>query len=144
VSEHGAGGTVRDGGGAGPAMRLDRWLWCARFFKSRSLAARLCAASRVRVNSRVVSKASAAVRVGDVLTFPQGQAIRVIRVDALADRRGPASEARLLFEDLDPPVPRGAGADIATAAPPAMRDTGAGRPTKADRRALDRFRGQAG
>ncbi|MBI4182452.1 MAG: RNA-binding S4 domain-containing protein [Proteobacteria bacterium] len=88
------------------AQRVDRWLWFARFFKSRSEASRLCAGRRVRINRRVIDKAHALVRVGDVLTFPQGRLIRVVRVAGLGVRRGPAAEAGALFDDLDPPPPR--------------------------------------
>ncbi len=109
-------------------LRLDKWLWHARFFKSRSLAARICAGGRVRLNRKPQHKPSALVRVGDVLTFPQGRNIRVVAVAALGERRGPASEAVRLYRDLAPPEPSG---------PPPAR-TGA-RPTKADRRALDRL-----
>lgn len=84
-------------------LRLDKWLVCARFFKSRSLASKLCAAGKVRVNRRRVAKAHVAVRRGDVLTFPQGRHIRVVRVLELPGRRGPAAEARSLYEDLAPP-----------------------------------------
>ena len=82
-------------------QRLDRWLWCARFFKTRGLATRLCQSGRVRVNRRPVQKAHHILRVGDVLTFPQAGAIRVVRVEALAERRGPAPEAARLYETLD-------------------------------------------
>ena len=82
-------------------QRLDRWLWCARFFKTRGLAARLCQAGRVRVNRRPVKKAHHLLRVGDILTFPQAGGIRIVRVEALAERRGPAPEAALLYRNLD-------------------------------------------
>lgn len=117
-------------------QRLDKWLWFARFFKSRSIAARLCAARRVRVNSIVVSKAHALVKPGDVLTFPQGIDIRVIEIVAPGERRGPATEARALYNDLDPPPDRKPRGDPA----PGSRDRGAGRPTKADRRAISRLK----
>ena len=85
----------------GPArMRLDKWLWCARFFRSRALAARACEDGGVRVNGSRVTKAHHAVRPGDVLTFALGSNIRVARVRALADRRGPATDARALYDDL--------------------------------------------
>ena len=84
------------------AIRLDKWLWQARFFKSRATAARLCSAGRVRVDSEVVTKAHYLIRAGDVLTFPQARDIRVVRVIELGVRRGPASEARTLYEDLAP------------------------------------------
>lgn len=84
-------------------QRIDKWLWVARFFKTRSSAGALCEARRVRVSSRVVDKAHSLVRVGDVLTFPFGDTIMVARVEALAERRGPASAARLLYSDLTGP-----------------------------------------
>jgi len=86
-------------------QRLDKWLWYARFFKTRSLATRVCAASRVRINRVVVAKANAALKIGDVLTFPQGSRIRVVEVAALGERRGPATEARALYTDLAPDLP---------------------------------------
>jgi ribosome-associated heat shock protein Hsp15 len=86
--------------GHGPGQRLDKFLWSARFLKSRSLAAALCAAGRIRVSGRVVDKAHTLVRVGDVLTFPLGPGIRVVRILALPTRRGPAAEARTLYEEL--------------------------------------------
>lgn len=85
-------------------QRLDKWLWSARFFKSRTGAAALCAAGKIRMSGRVISKAHVTVRVGDVLTFPLGRHIRVVKVLQLAARRGPATEARSLYEDLNPPV----------------------------------------
>lgn len=85
---------------ADAALRLDKWLWHARFFKSRSQAAAFCAEGRLRLNRRHIGRASAALRVGDVLTFPLGNAIRVVRVLALGKRRGPPAEARTLYQDL--------------------------------------------
>ncbi len=84
-------------------LRLDKWLWHARFFKSRELAAALCTSNRLRCNGLIVGKAHFNVTPGDVLTFPLGRHIRVIKVTALGERRGPAVEARGLFEDLAPP-----------------------------------------
>jgi ribosome-associated heat shock protein Hsp15 len=81
-------------------LRLDKWLWQARFFKSRSQAAAFCGEGRLRLNRRHIDRASAALRVGDVLTFPLGNAIRVVRVAALGKRRGPPAEARTLYVDL--------------------------------------------
>ncbi len=120
----------------GDAIRLDKWLWYARFFKSRSLAAKLCQGNRVRVNRAAVGKPSAMIRVGDVLTFPQGTRIRVVEVCRLGNRRGPAAEAQTLYRDLAPPEPRPATGDAA----PARRARGVGRPTKAERRAIERLR----
>lgn len=118
------------------AQRLDKWLWFARFAKSRTVASRLCAEGRVRINRAIAGKASATVRPGDVLTFPQGPHIRVVRVAHSGARRGPAEEARRLYEDLSPPAPRESA--------PEGRERGAGRPTKRDRRAIDRMQGEGG
>ena len=90
-------------------LRLDKWLWQARFFKTRGLAAALVTKGRVRVNGQPAARASRGVGAGDVLTFPQGNAIRVVRIVALGDRRGPAPEARGLYDDLDPPAQAGSG-----------------------------------
>jgi ribosome-associated heat shock protein Hsp15 len=124
----------------GPAgtLRLDKWLWYTRFLKSRSLAAKLCATGRVRISGRVVTKAHQPVRVGDVLTFPLGPHIRVIEVKALGLRRGPSAEARLLYSDLSPPPARPPGE--AEPAGSGRREAGAGRPTKAERRAIERLK----
>jgi len=79
--------------------RLDQWLWFARFVKSRSLAARLCAAGAVAVNGSPVKKANHLIRVGDIVLVPQGGWQHTVRVAALGMRRGPAAEARLLYEE---------------------------------------------
>ncbi len=84
-------------------LRLDKWLWFARFFKSRSLAAKQVEAGAVRLSGAPVAKAHQTVKPGDVLTFAQGGHIRVIRVKALGTRRGPAPEAQALYEDLATP-----------------------------------------
>ena len=122
----------------GPGQRLDKWLWGARFFKTRSLAGRQCEGGRMWVDGATVTKAHFAVRPGMVLTFVQGRHVRVIKVLALAERRGPAAEAQTLYDDLDPPTPR---PDETEAADPTgktpTRAPGSGRPTKRDRRALD-------
>lgn len=128
---------MTDGVPAG-SQRLDRWLWFARFFRSRTTASKFVAAGRLRVNSERVEKAHYGLKIGDVLTFPQGRLIRVIRVAALGTRRGPAPEARQLYEDLEPPAPPGRSEE--DQAPAAARPPGTGRPTKAERRATDRFR----
>ncbi len=83
-------------------MRLDKWLWQARFFKSRSIAAELIEDGHVRVNGTRISRPGRDITQGDTLTFPQGNRIRVIRILALGLRRGPAAEAQALYLDLDP------------------------------------------
>lgn len=119
---------------AGP-LRLDKWLWAARFFKTRSLAAAACGGGKVDVNEEA-AKPAKAVRIGDLVrvTLPGGK--RILKVRALSDRRGPASEARDLYDDLTPPEPPRARQ---AAAP--LRMPGAGRPTKRERREIDRLRG---
>ena len=106
-------------------IRLDKWLWQARFFKTRRLAADLVSAGRVRVDGQLVGKPARAVGPGDVLTFPQARMVRVVRIVACGTRRGPAPEAQALYEDLTPP---------ADARPANPRYDGTGRPTKKDRR----------
>ncbi|WP_170419278.1 RNA-binding S4 domain-containing protein [Ruegeria arenilitoris] len=109
-------------------MRIDKWLWHARFFKTRSLAAKQVSGGHVRVNGDRAQKPAQTVGPGDVLTFAQGRVIRVVQVEILGVRRGPATEARTLYTDLteekDNP-PQNPGFE------------GKGRPTKKDRRALD-------
>ena len=119
-------------------MRIDKWLWFARFVKTRSLASKLVIDGRMRVNGAPTQKAHYAVKSGDVLTFPLGPHIRVIKVLDLGTRRGPAAEAQTLYEDLDPPRK----IESTTAPPPAFEDrgAGAGRPTKRDRRATERLK----
>lgn len=85
---------------AEPTLRIDKWMWYARFFKSRSQATQIAAKGRIRVDGRVVRRAHHTVKVGDILTFPQARRIRVVRVLALGTRRGPAPEAQTLYEDL--------------------------------------------
>ena len=110
-----------------PTIRLDKWLWHARFFKSRSLAADIVATGKVRVDGTPVSKPSRAVGPGDVLTFVKARDTKVVRILACGERRGPAPEAQTLYEDLSPePVPFQAN----------PRFDGKGRPTKRDRRNL--------
>jgi ribosome-associated heat shock protein Hsp15 len=83
--------------------RLDKWLWHARFYKSRTLATGACCAGRIRVNGERVLKAHHPIKSGDVLTFPLGPHIRIVRVLGIAARRSSPAEARLLYEDLAPP-----------------------------------------
>lgn len=80
--------------------RIDKWLWHARFYRTRPLAQRAAEAGSIRLNGRRVEKPGAGVKPGDVLTLPAGAEVVVVRVLALAARRGPASEARLLYESV--------------------------------------------
>ena len=106
-------------------QRLDQWLWHARFFKTRGLATKLVSGGHVRVDGTRVSKPAFALRPGLTLTFPQARRVRVVRVEALATRRGPATEAQSLYSDLTPPEEKLA---------PNPRFEGKGRPSKKDRR----------
>ena len=106
-------------------IRLDKWLWQARFFKSRSLAAGVVSAGKVRVDGTPATKPARAVGPGDVLTFPKETDVKVVKILACGVRRGPAPEAQALYEDMSPePVRR----------PKNPRFEGKGRPTKKDRR----------
>ena len=84
----------------GRGQRLDKWLWHGRFVKTRSLASRLVADGKVRVNREKVVKPSHTVQAGDVITGTFGGHVRVVKVLGLAERRGPPAEARTLYEDL--------------------------------------------
>lgn len=153
-------GTEDLAGAASSSQRIDKWLWYARVAKSRTLAADLVQAGRVRVNRLKTDKPSATVKIGDVVTITVRGRVRILRVDAAGTRRGPASEAQSLYEDLTPsPVgdpaerplgPAGNGhLETAQHPPPtssqvAQREPGSGRPTKRDRRALDRIRNGKG
>jgi len=108
-----------------PLIRLDKWLWQARFFKTRTLAAKVVSGGHVRVNGTKTAKPAHRVGPGDTLTFPQGREIRVVRILELGERRGPATEARTLYQDLTP---------IKDSDPPAPRYEGKGRPGKKERR----------
>jgi len=83
-------------------IRLDKWLWQARFFKTRGLAAKAISEGRIRVNAARVAKPATSVTIGDGLTFVQGGRVRVVRIRALGVRRGPAPEAQLLYEEVEP------------------------------------------
>lgn len=118
-------------------QRLDQWLYFARFFKTRSLAAQVVRTGKVRIGHRKAAKASATVSAGETLTFPQGGRIRVIEVLRPAARRGPAAEAAELYRDLTPPQPR---LKTGKSTRPGRRPRGAGRPTKKQRRQIDRLK----
>src|SRR5256712_7421985 len=114
------------------SLRVDKWLWAARFFKTRSLAAAACAGGKVDVNDGA-AKPARLVRVGDLLRLTQGGDKRILKVQALADTRGPAPVARALYEDLTPPAP-----PRTRRAPPPWRTPGAGRPTQRERPEVER------
>ena len=97
-----AGPSGKPNPAAAPSLRLDKWLWQARFCKTRAVATDLIEAGSVRVNGTRVTRPGRDITPGDVLTFPQGPHIRVVRILALGLRRGPATEAQALYFDLDP------------------------------------------
>jgi ribosome-associated heat shock protein Hsp15 len=123
-------------------MRVDKWLWQARFFKTRAKTSELAASGRLRINSERCQRASQAVKPGDTLTFPQGRVIRVIRIEAIGERRGPAREAATLYSDLSPAPDQEATEDTAglSLSAPITRASGSGRPTKRERRETDALR----
>jgi ribosome-associated heat shock protein Hsp15 len=114
-------------------------LWFARVVKSRTIAADLIESGKARLNRSKVLKPSQGVRAGDVLTVAVGPRVRVLKVLALGERRGPALEARLLYEDL---TAVSDGAPVSPTADGGVRLPGSGRPTKRDRRQTDRLKGQ--
>lgn len=118
------------------AVRLDRWLWAARCFRTRSLASQACAAGHVKLNG-TSAKASKMVRPGDHIVIRTSRGDRILDVAALSERRGPASVARELYIDKTPPPPpkEEVGVEVS-------RERGLGRPSKRDRRKLDRLRGR--
>ncbi len=121
------------------SLRIDKWLWYARFFKSRTLASKLCTSGKLRLNSQLICKGHATLKQGDVLTFPKENNVRVIKVVSIASRRGPARDAIKLYEDLEPPQLHDFKEKKKTLGV-AIREAGSGRPTKAERRAIDKLR----
>lgn len=120
-------------------MRIDKWLWSARFFKTRADANRLVASGKLRLDGDVMAKPHRNIKVGQTLVFPKVDDIRVIKILAMATRRGPATEAATLYEDLDPPQPK-IKASSGGIKPFEERDRGTGRPTKRERRKLDELK----
>ncbi len=132
----------KPGVSAASSQRLDKWLWCARLAKTRTQAAALVSGGKIRVNRIKTDKPAHAVKVGDVITASLGPKVRVLAVKAVGDRRGSADVARLLFDDLRPaPLPAESKAQ-ASEGQPVHRDSGTGRPTKRDRRLIDRLKGE--
>ena len=112
-------------------LRIDKWLWQARFFKTRSIAAKFVQSGKLQLNGDLISKPARNVSAGDVLTFPQALKIRVIKIVELGSRRGPALEARTLYADLCPPKTKLTYEAIVKADH---------KPTARDRRALKKFK----
>jgi ribosome-associated heat shock protein Hsp15 len=121
------------------AVRLDRWLWAARFYKSRALAAEACDGGKVEVNGHT-AKPHKLVRVNDMISVTHASGPKELKILALSERRGPAAEARLLYADHSPPPPLREERPFFV--PPSFRPPGVGRPTKRERREMERLRGR--
>ncbi len=120
---------------ARPGIRLDKWLWQARFFKTRTLASKNVNAGHIYVNEVKASKAATKVYVDDDLRFVQGRTERIIRIAALGERRGPATEAQALYVDFTPKQEK-----FQPSVPDHRSDKHTdrqGRPTKRNRRAME-------
>lgn len=133
---------------AGDTQRIDKWLWFARLIKSRTLAAELVAAGKVRLNRSRIDKPSQTVRIGDVLTVTLNRRVRLIEVAGLGERRGPSAAALSLYRELtapaDAPKPLAQSSLPTPSLPlnetgPGRRLPGSGRPTKKERRDIDRL-----
>ncbi|HVT57567.1 MAG TPA: RNA-binding S4 domain-containing protein [Thermoanaerobaculia bacterium] len=125
------------------SVRVDKWLQVARMFKTRTLATRACELGRVMVNGQAV-KPHRHLAVGDRVELAQGDWQRVLVVKELRDRPLPKALAATLFDDQSPPRPAPDPLRRLLARPPAGREPGAGRPTKRDRRAIERWQDESG
>ncbi|HXU34063.1 MAG TPA: RNA-binding S4 domain-containing protein [Thermoanaerobaculia bacterium] len=124
------------------SVRLDKWLQVARMFKTRTQATHACELGRIQVNGQN-AKAHRHLSLGDRVELVQGDWQRILIVRELVDRPVPKAEAAALFEDLSPPRPELETDPIRRLGrrPPALREAGAGRPTKRDRRDIERWEG---
>ncbi len=132
-------------------QRLDQWLWFARFAKSRTLAQTLIARGKVRLNRLRIEKVAQTIKPGDVVTITLGARVRIIQIDQMGVRRGPAVEASKLFTELTPVADRTSdraslnshqAQDAGSAFSQGVREAGAGRPTKRERRQTERLKYQ--
>ena len=124
-----------------PGIRLDKWLWAARFFKTRSLASRACDLGRVHVNGQPV-KPARDVHVGDMLLVKNDSGEFQIEVLGLSDMRGPAPIAQALYRETDASRELRLKLAEQRKAMPRFETTRVGKPSKRDRREIDRFRGR--
>lgn len=123
------------------AQRIDKWLFHSRFIKSRALATKLVNANRIRVNGTKISKASYKLKIADILTFELNDRIMVIEILGINTTRRPYKEACLLYDDQSPaPEPKTNKDTPDFLEAPFLREKGAGRPTKKQRRETDQFR----
>jgi ribosome-associated heat shock protein Hsp15 len=124
-------------------QRIDKWLWHARVVRTRSAAAALAGSGHVRINGQRIDASSRVVKAGDAVTVALDRTVRVLKIVAFAERRGGSEAGRALYEDLSPPPSRPPD-PAERLVDPGEREPGAGRPTKRDRRAIDRFTGEEG
>ena len=117
-------------------QRIDKWLWHARVVRTRSAAAALSDSGLVRINGARIDSSSRPVRPGDAVTIALDRTVRILKVIGFAERRGSADMARILYEDLTPPPEPPQEPAVG------CRDEGAGRPTKRERREIDRLQGR--
>lgn len=125
------------------AQRLDKWLWFARVAKTRTLSSSLVSEGKVRVNGLKVVKPAHTVKPGDTVTIIMRQRMRVLKVAGIGSRRGSADVAALLFVDLSPVAVSKRDGGVGDNGPHAMdagREPGSGRPTKRERREMERFK----
>ena len=117
-------------------IRLDTWLWYARFYKSRSLSSKAILSGKLRINSNKITKPATKVKTNDVLTLNYINEIRIIQIQSLSSRRGPASEAQSLYIDLT--EDRIGSSNVKSKIEKSKKDSNK-RPTKKDRRLLDKI-----
>ena len=117
-------------------IRLDTWLWYARFYKSRSLSSKAILSGKLRINSNKITKPATKVKTNDVLTLNYVNEIRIIQIQSLGFRRGPASEAQSLYIDLT--EDRTGSSNVKSKIEKSKKDSNK-RPTKKDRRLLDKI-----
>ena len=120
--------------------RLDKWLWYARFFKTRTQATKLIQSGKLRINGQITNKPHRAATIGVVLTFPQAKNVRAIKILEIGQRRGSATEAAALYEDLSPIISEPNKQDKNKDMDFERRETGTGRPTKKQRRETERLK----
>lgn len=124
--------------GSSDSVRIDKWLWAARFYKTRALASDAVKGGKVLLDG-VKVKPGKTMRVGEQIDIRQGHVTRTIVVKVLSGKRGPASQAALLYEETGESIARREQLRITRLAQPAMRDAGMGRPTKRERRHIISF-----
>jgi ribosome-associated heat shock protein Hsp15 len=122
-------------------MRIDKWLWAARFFKTRALAAKACELGRIESNS-IVAKPAREVRIGNMLRVKNDSGDYEVEVLGLSEMRGPAATAQTLFRETDASREQRLKAAEDRKAMPAFERWAEGKPSKRDRREIDRFRGR--